>query len=314
MSNPNYQMSGYSSPQLGGYAPADFLDAEETMPAEIYLDPTGNGSGTPYSTVISNVLTRNIQEIREAYPNPPIASQGWKKKFRDFLQNKNEDVLQFLVKKLPETSPINRVNAFMKKYGRTPDRFANNKDKFLDVSGEEKFHYLQVFEQRLQTVGRSNYMELMNQVKMIIDDYRETGDAIVKTEAALRFKLDNLDKVVQKLSGFQNLSQNTAFPALVDSVQSYLNLVFEENKIEEEYNQLLELYKKLHFLRDALQFLWSFEASQREPLCGICFNDPIQYALVPCGHTYCINCSKRQMMNCYICRTAVREKVKLYFD
>ena len=87
----------------------------------------------------------------------------------------------------------------------------------------------------------------------------------------------------------------------------------EDNKIEENYKDLIQLYKKLFFLRESMQFFWIFESAQREPLCSICFQDPIQFALSPCGHTFCNNCCKKQMMQCYICRNSVKERIKLFF-
>jgi hypothetical protein len=110
------------------------------------------------------------------------------------------------------------------------------------------------------------------------------------------------------------LKQNTEFFPLLESIKVYLNSIYEDNKVEQSYNELVQLYKKLFFLRESMQFFWMFESAQREPLCAICFQDPVQYALSPCGHTFCNNCCKKQMMQCYICRNSVRERIKLYFS
>lgn len=310
----NFMLTGYNSPSLAGFSPADFQDAEETRPTELLLDPTGNGISTPYSTVVQNTLQRHTQEIRENNPQPAPVQTSWRKKLRDFLMTKNEDLLSFLSKRLPETSPLYRVENFMKKYGRTESVLSNsNKDKFLDISGMERVLYLDDLEVQLQQHGKSKYVELIGQVKFMIDTYRETGERILHLENVLRTKLDLLDKTVQKLTGVCTLGQNQAFAPLMDSIQSYLNIIFEENKIEETYKEIILAYKKLFFLREALQFLWTLEGAQREPLCAICFNESIQFALVPCGHTFCATCCKRQIMSCYICRVNVREKIKLFF-
>ena len=303
---------GAYSPQMSGYSPVDFLDAEETRPTEIYLDPTGTGTSTPYSTAVGNALQRSLQEIRQGNPHPNTPSDNWKKKYRDFLTNKNEDLLAFLTKKFPDQSSCSRVQTFLRKYGKPEalERNSNLRDRFLDLSGQVPFQ--QTLDGELQTIGKSSYQELLLQVKYLMDQYKETGEKVLQTDTLLRSKLDALDKCVHKVTGFGELRQTPAFHGLMDAVQVYLNTVFEENKIEETFQELLEHYKKLQFLRESLQFLWSFEASQRESLCSICFNEPIQFALVPCGHTYCSSCVKRQMMSCCICRTNVREKVKLF--
>lgn len=308
-----YMLSGYVSPNLTGYSPADFQDAEETRPIELVLDPTGNGSNTPYTTVVQNTLQRHISEIREINPQPVVLQNSWKKKLREFMTSKNEDLLSFLSKRLPESSPISRVENFMKKYGRTESVLSNNKDKFLDISGEERVVFLDELEDQLQKSGKSKYLEMIQQVKFIMDSYRETGERIIFLDNMLKSKLDVLDKAVQKLTSVCSLGENPAFAPMVDSIQAYLNIIFDENKIEETYKELVLTYKRLLFLREALQFLWTFEGAQREPLCAICFNESVQFALVPCGHTFCATCCKRQVMNCYICRVNVREKIKLFF-
>jgi hypothetical protein len=314
--NQQFLLAGYSSPNMSGYSPADFLDAEETRPSELLLDPTGNGISSPYSTVVQNTMYRHLQEVRELNTPPTNIPPSWRKKLREFMTSKNEDLLSFLSRKLPESSPLYRVENFMKKYGRAEGIITNNngnKDKFIDISGDDRTLYLEELEVHLQEHGKSKYVDIIMQVKFMIDSYRETGEKIIQLENTLKSKLDVLDKAVTKLSAITTLGQNAAFPGLVGSIQEYLNIVFEENQIEPTYKELVQTYKKLFFLREALQFLWSLEGAQREPLCAICFNEPIQLALVPCGHTFCGTCCKRQITACFICRVNVREKIKLFF-
>lgn len=314
--NQQFLLAGYSSPTMSGFSPADFLDAEETRPTELLLDPTGTGSLNPYSTVVQNTLYRHLQEVREVNAPPTNVPPSWRKKLREFMTTKNEDLLSFLSKRLPESSPLHRVETFMKKYGRAEGIITNNngnKDKFIDISGEDRVLFLEELEVQLQEQGKSKYLEVIMQVKFMIDSYRETGEKIIQLENLMKSKLDVLDKAVTKLAAVTTLGQNAAFPALIQSIQEYMNIIFEENQIEASYKELVQSYKKLFFLREALQFLWSLEGAQREPLCAICFNESIQYALVPCGHTFCATCCKRQITACYICRVNVREKIKLFF-
>jgi hypothetical protein len=312
--NSQFLLTGYNSPTLSGYSPADFLDAEETRPIELLLDQTATGSTTPYTTVVGNTLYRHLGEIREQNLPPQTIAVSWKKKLRDFITTKNEDLLSFMSKRLPESSPLHKVASFMKKYIRTESVLSNsNKDKFLDISGEDRVQFLEELEKDLQVHGKSKYVELMFQVRYMIEAYKATGETILRLEAILQTKLSTLDKAVQRLTAVCSLDQNAAFEPLMDSIQTYLTMVFEENKIEETYKEIVQAYKKLFFLREALQFLWTLEGAQRDPLCAICFNEPVQFAMVPCGHTFCSSCVKRQITSCYICRVQVREKIKLYF-
>lgn len=301
---------GAYSPQMSGYAPADFLDAEETRPSEIYLDPTGTGTATPYSTAVGNALNRTLEEVRQANPHPSLIQENWKRKYREFLTNKNEDLLGFLTKKIGDHPTTTRTQTFFRKYGKAELRETGGKEKFLDLSGATP--YQEQLDQELKQIGKSSYTELIQQVKYLMEQYRQTGEKLLQLDGALRAKLDAFDKCVHKVSGFGEIRQSHAFSVLMSAVQEYLSQVFEENKIEDLYQEYVQCYKKFQFLRESIQFIWLIESSQRESLCSICFNDPIQFALVPCGHTFCSSCVKRQMMSCCICRTNVREKVKLF--
>lgn len=318
MDSHNHSLTGYSlagySPSISGYGPADFADAEETTPTEILLDPTRTGGSTPYQTTLNNVLARTLQEHRETYPAPQPNPGSWKKKMREFLMTKNEDLVGFLSKKLPDTSTVSKVEAFMRKYGRSdfPGNNPQYRERFLDLSGEDAESYMVSLNQKLAEQGKSNYIELMNQVRYLFEQYRDVGNRILTLDGQLRAKLEILDKLTTKVMGFGNLPQNSAFEPMLEASKAYISEVFEANKVEETYTELVRLHKKFYYLRDALQFLWTFEGAQREPLCSICFNEAIQFAIVPCGHTFCGTCVKRQMMNCCICRGSVREKLKLF--
>lgn len=312
------------SPGLSGYSPANFGDAEENQPSEIVLDPTRTGTQTPYSNVFQNTMQRSLVDFRETRDaqgqlNLPT---NWKKRMREFLLERNEDILGFLNNRpsdqynsVPNNS-IPRIEAFMRKYGR-PDFQVGAagtalRDRLFDLSGSDYGVYMAQVEEDLQKHGKSSYNEVMIQVRFLIDQYRETGEAILRTNGALRLKLDTLDKVTSKVLTLGELPQTASFPSYLETIRQYIQEVSDENKIEKDYVSLLNLYKKFVILRESIQFLRFFEASQHEPLCSICFQEQIQFALVPCGHTYCGTCAKRQMMNCCICRGNVREKVKLF--
>jgi hypothetical protein len=55
-------------------------------------------------------------------------------------------------------------------------------------------------------------------------------------------------------------------------------------------------------------------------MCPICFENPIDICLNPCGHTTCNKCiisNRRNTYNndkCYICRTPINDYIKIYFS
>jgi hypothetical protein len=49
--------------------------------------------------------------------------------------------------------------------------------------------------------------------------------------------------------------------------------------------------------------------------CGICLKNPIDTAMVPCGHTICEECllKTQNITECFVCRQHVTSMMKLYF-
>ena len=203
------------------YAPADFLDAEETRPTELLLDPTGFGISTPYTTVTMNSLSKHLQEVKDAQQNPAALQNSWKRKLREFLLTKHEDLFSCLTKNVAETSPLSRVDAFMKKFGRPDFQSSATREKIIDMSQEGQ-SYMKSLDDDLKGHGSSSYLEIIHQTKYIMDKYKQTGEDIIRVEATLRTKLDILDKAQQKLLGIMELKQNTEFFPLLESIKVYL--------------------------------------------------------------------------------------------
>jgi len=75
----------------------------------------------------------------------------------------------------------------------------------------------------------------------------------------------------------------------------------------------MNYYSKFIYLKDILKTIRTIDLAEKEPLCSVCLCESVGYAFVPCGHTFCMTCIKRQSISCGICRTNIRDRVKLYF-
>jgi hypothetical protein len=49
-------------------------------------------------------------------------------------------------------------------------------------------------------------------------------------------------------------------------------------------------------------------------MCSICMDNPIEFCVVPCGHTFCELCCDRMTTQCHICRCSNGTIIKLYFN
>ena len=146
----------------------------------------------------------------------------------------------------------------------------------------------------------------------IYEQYRQAGEDILLQQNLLKDKLDKLDRIHGRLGILFEIDTNEAHAQLVDSIENYLKKVFENNQISVEYGALIAAYKRFITLRDTVQMMRS-SAVESEPLCSICLTDTVSYTMTPCGHTFCQNCVRRQGNSCPMCRTAIKERVRIYF-
>lgn len=303
---------GSYSPTLGSFSPADFPAAEDMRPVELQLDPTGNGTLVPYSTIVSNVLSRQMYEIKEKNPSQLTSINSWKRRLREFMGQKNEDLLEFVQKPLSKHPTLSRTVDIMKRFGRS-DFLASHatlNSIVMDVSGQ---NLTPIFEEEMKRCGPASFHELHEQIKWIYDTYRQAGEDCMRNENLLRTRLDNFDKIHQKMVLLLDMPSNEFSSDMALMIEKYLEKNFQDNGIKEYYTDFIIAYRRFLTLREVTLFLRTTESVDKEPLCSICLNESVGYALVPCGHTFCTTCSKRQMTQCYMCRAQIRERVKLFF-
>ena len=82
-----------------------------------------------------------------------------------------------------------------------------------------------------------------------------------------------------------------------------------EANIELLNEEIKLLNEKIAFIKQTLYF----EDDQINKICAICYENPVQYCLNPCGHLYCKNCSKKVGSTCFFCRKHCTNRIKLMF-
>ena len=297
---------------ITGFSPADFGDAEDIRPLAVQMDPTGLGSLTPYSTLVNNVFQRHTVEVKEKTINPSPLPSNWKRRLREFMALKNEDLVQFLKKPLGSQSPAGRAELFLQKFGR-PDFQATHpslQTTFLDASGTS---WMASLETEIQKKGPSSPKQLLEQLQWLYETYQTVGDECLKCEAQLKLRLDLFDKAYQKLIGLCDLPVNEDSEKVAEAVELYMKRLLEEHRIEESYTQTVEAYRRFAALREMIQVFRFTDLQEKEPLCSICLTESVSFTLSPCGHTFCGTCIKRQSQVCFMCRTTIRDKIRIYF-
>lgn len=289
------------------FAPANFSDAE--VPGAAVFDILGNGSSTPYTDGVNAILQSHVSEIKGKNGSVMTTPAGWKKRLREFLSTKNDELLGFLRGSMSSHPTLGKGDQILRRYGTiryTPDLLLKN--VVLDASGINPIDEINAYLLSLRTgTAVEDYSKA---VKYIFDMYREFGEIALKYETSLKEKLDILDKVQGKLSGIVDLDPLETYCPLMEATEAYVGKMYEKHSIEDEYNGFIAAYRKFLALREIVVNTRMLES---EPICMICLNESVSYALTPCGHTYCSTCIKKQYSACFLCRGTIRDRVRIYF-
>jgi hypothetical protein len=293
------------------YAPADFQDAEQGQPLNLYFDMTGTGIPNAYSLIVDNVITKAVDEMKQKTVSQ--LPTGWKKKLRDFMVNKHQAILDCIEMSLGSHPVLSKLEILHQKFACT-NFFPNAssvKTILLDISGSDVI--AEINAELLSISKESSLQTHVEQTKYLFDKYREMGEAIMEREQKIKNKMETFNRLNTKLSCLFEIESNDKYEAVMKSVEEYLKHIYEINKFDEDYHNLLEAYRRFISLRDIIQMGRTRDIIEKEPVCGICIQESVMYAIVPCGHTFCQTCSRRQMGTCYMCRSTIKEKVKLFF-
>ena len=248
--------------------------------------------------------------MREKSQVTPVTSTQWRRRFREFLTGRVKDLLEFAAKPLAKHPTLGPTEILLRKFGR-PNFVANHhtlRDVALDSSG---VNITGLVEEGLKQFPHT-LKGFQEQTRYLFDMYRESADEIVRQDTILQSRLTTFDKIQSRVMGLADLQINEDYEPMARASEAYLKRLFNENNLEPVYKALIEAYRKFLMLRDIVHMRRLADAIESQPLCNICFEESIQFAITPCGHTYCGTCVKKQFNTCYVCRGPVKERVRLF--
>ena len=309
-------MSAYNPQIPGEFAPADFDDAEDMRPASAIFDVGGVGSATPYTTAMDGIIMKHADEIKQKVAGAVQTPADWKRRIRSFLSQKNSELLDFLQLTVNSHPTLGKGEIILRKFGNVSLRSDHPtiRDLVLDTSGNS---YIEEIDAILLSVrkGESATSDFIQSVSTIFEQYREAGNEALRQESNLKMKMEVFDKFQGKIAALFDLdpSSEKYFP-LLNASEEYLGSIFEKNQIKEAYMAFIEAYRKFITLRDIVSMIRTVQTNENEPVCTICISEPVVYCMNPCGHTYCQSCSLRHAGGCFVCRTPVKDKIRIFFN
>jgi hypothetical protein len=333
--------STLSSMGAGNFAPADFDDFDLNILSDL------SGTSNNYNTVVQNVSAASLAGLKTVTDNfvQPLHVIS-RKRLREIISQGNASLFGFLKRsdRTPvlsgmasaagstASSPTQNFGDFLlKKYGTDIGnlKYLNSgreqnylKDINIDVNIKNSLSEINM---GFLKHGGSSIEQFLQQLRWVSEELRQLSDNIMRIETQITKKMEYVDQIGARANFLCGLKPNEGYAGLLEAFSVYVEKAFEANRIEDDYRELLELYKKWIILKDIVSLQKCVEqvcrgssgggaggAGGHEPLCTICLNDPITNAIVPCGHTFCAGCIKKQTMTCYVCRGVIKDRIKIF--
>ena len=291
------------------------LYSSQYAPAGEFPDVEHSGPLYNVTTAVNNVSIYHISDATERLHQ----AKAWRKKIRDILQNHQERILQFFTKPLPTDHPLKVAHILLTRYGKTLSAnfdLAKNppqlfKDFLVDVSGQG-FQNLNAYLLDLEKAraADSPLTRWTNMTRHMLDYMRDVGDELLRIDQRLQSECALLDSVVDNITQLVGIG-NPGVDGFEDMMESYIAKQFEKHPIDVLYWDYIHTIQKYSGLREIL--MPQRISSQTEPVCCICMVETAIMTFVPCGHIFCMNCSKKAAM-CHVCRQPVTSKMRLFFS
>lgn len=296
------------------YAPAMWELGDADSIPEMSLDTTVPGK---FKSTMTNILSRHGTEVKLlSEESIQTTSQLSKKKLKDLITKQNNEIMAFLSNSDKTPQLLGAAETIFRRFGQEIPMIRMNqrdplKDLNVDVSLEPAYKELNEGIKALK--GEGSLEDLMNQIKWLTNQYKNSGEEVLRLETLLFQKIDRLDKVNQRIPMITTLTENEALPELVGAFTKYAKSIYDSSHFEENYIKLMEGYKKWNLCRQLLSVQQMMQKDTSDPSCSICLLEPVSHAIAPCGHTFCGTCSRKQNTTCFICRGQIRERIKLFF-
>lgn len=254
---------------------------------------------------LHNCLQHHTNEVVSSVDDERNFLRIWRRRWRDLVSSENGRIFDFL----QICSDVSGVEFFRPLRTIPPNSnwFRTHVRSVVDLSGVEA---------DVSTRIGIDYSHIRASLHIAFNRYTHVLGQLFELESRLNGSLDRLSALQTALSNlvFDDLSGSPTVVTLQTSILEYVQSAYTHLGFDRQYIEFMNCYAEWFLLRGLVlgHVVISSEATQ-SPLCSVCTTEKINSALIPCGHTFCNNCAMRQRNFCYICRTNVRERMRIYF-
>ena len=253
---------------------------------------------------ISTPSTKSIQELKDL--------------FKGFFLDKSVHVFEFLTTPIKTQETLKNTLKLLDRIQKKNLPIYNSiEDLILNTDMEEEKKWLESKLNIQQQKSSSSSIEIFNNyIQIYIQLWKESVGELFNHEKELLDCLFRFESIQKKVDIVMELPENPASNELFKSLETYVNNEFENSCLCIAYNNCITTYKKIYLLKELISILHTFKNENAVPFCMVCFTNHISMAFVPCGHTFCEDCTSRVSngYNCFVCRQTITHQQKLYFS
>jgi len=235
---------------------------------------------------LENYLTRHGIEVFENYSEPQMANP-LEDAYQGLLEQRNNLVIPM-----------------------ADDKITMSEDDLL-------------INKNLQTANLFNRLnEEYKQKQVTLENYNLQLKTILEAPTKIYMNMDSLKNIymsnhVESLTGLNEV--NTKLTNYFNEINSVVSDIIRK-KIATLEGEIDDISRKLNALRSLIvtgvNQIVKPEDIQKK-MCPVCFDNEVNMALVPCGHTYCKGCAetdRSRYAKCPQCRAQINARVKIFFS
>jgi Zinc finger, C3HC4 type (RING finger) len=279
------------------FASANFLDNDAGASDEQFLNLVG---GIQIDTVIENLLESIMNMIEDEEIDTNTKLRDLRIKFLEFASKGYNTAIEEIIKPLDENGTVIQMKDVLDSLNRVdfnPSSQGHFRDLLIDISG-----------------SNNDYSDLEERIIAVTEQYKVAYVALFDADKEVREITSKFKLMAKKIDDFMNLESNSASLDMYKSFANYLIIYFKNTNLLEKFNKYVRAYKDFTQLRKLLKVSSISSNNDTLPLCSICISHSVTYTLNPCGHTFCHSCAHKQIGHCFICRTKITNRLKLYFS
>jgi hypothetical protein len=271
----------------GGYfAPAQFTNDNAA------------GSGPTTGLAISNLRTVHMNDAAR-----------WKEDIHAMFDTYETTWLDRMVKPVETLDRTTQLDEILKKLSHP---MFNPSASWIARDITSPVHHDRIESEIASTIGISPPV-FCSTIQSLHVMYQSTVATMFELDGLIQGKLKKVEELNQQLFSLTTLSDLSATSTLRTSISQYTEQLLEASNIHEEYPRFIHTVGVFQSLRSLLKKGAAFQEKELKNPCTICMNEEIDSVLIPCGHPFCSTCAKKTRTICFLCRTPVLQKQRVYF-